>query len=252
MMDTPYVLAVVTATFLLAGLIKGVIGLGLPTVSVGLLALALPPAEAAALLVVPSLVTNIWQLAAGPALRPLARRLWPMLAGICVGTLAAAALGAGLVAGEAAGHAGAALGLALAAYGLLGLFDRPLRVSVKTEGWLGPVAGVANGAITAATGVFVLPSVPYLQALRLPRDDLVQALGLSFTVSTLALGAVLLGDGLFAPSLAGTSLLAVVPALVGMSLGQRWRAGIEPRVFRLCFFLGLTGLGLHLALRGLP
>ena len=49
------------AIFLLAGLVKGVIGMGLPTVAMGLLALVLPPAEAAAIVVVPSLVTNVWQ-----------------------------------------------------------------------------------------------------------------------------------------------------------------------------------------------
>ena len=46
-----------------------------------------------------------------------------------------------------------------------------------------------TGIITAATGVFVIPAVPYLQAIGLEKDQLVQALGLSFTVSTLALAA---------------------------------------------------------------
>ena len=69
-------------TFLLAGLVKGVIGMGLPTVAMGLLAVVLPPAEAAALLVIPSLVTNVWQLLAGPNFGALARRLWPMMAGV--------------------------------------------------------------------------------------------------------------------------------------------------------------------------
>jgi uncharacterized protein len=108
---------VMTLTFLLAGLVKGVIGLGLPTVAVGLLGLVMAPAQAAALLIVPSLVTNLWQLAAGPRLRPLVRRLCPMMLGICLGTWA----GAGLLAGDGTGRATTALGLALAVYGALGL-----------------------------------------------------------------------------------------------------------------------------------
>jgi len=107
----------VTLTFLLAGFVKGVIGLGLPTVAVGLLGLVLLPAEAAALLVVPSLVTNLWQLFAGPRFGALARRLWPMLAAICLGTWA----GAGLLTGGSAGRATAALGVALVLYALVGL-----------------------------------------------------------------------------------------------------------------------------------
>ena len=60
----PFVVA--TITFLLAGFVEGVIGLGLPTVSMGLLSLVMAPAKAAALLIVPSFVTNVWQLARTP------------------------------------------------------------------------------------------------------------------------------------------------------------------------------------------
>ncbi|HSK40646.1 MAG TPA: TSUP family transporter, partial [Arenibaculum sp.] len=88
-----------------------------------------------------------------------------------------------------------------------------------------------------------------LQALGLEKDDLVQALGLSFTVSTLALAAGLAHDGAFEASLAGASSLALVPALAGMLLGQRIRGRVRPETFRLCFFLGLLALGGHLALR---
>ena len=79
--------AAITAIFVLAGFVKGVIGLGLPTVAMGLLALVMTPAQAAALLVVPSFLTNVWQ-AMGPELIPLVRRLWPMLLGICAGVWA--------------------------------------------------------------------------------------------------------------------------------------------------------------------
>ena len=93
---TDPLLVVILLTFLVAGLVKGVIGLGLPAIAVGLLSLAMTPAEAAALLVVPSLATNIWQLAAGPSFSALARRLLPMMLGVCLGTWA----GSGLLTGE--------------------------------------------------------------------------------------------------------------------------------------------------------
>jgi uncharacterized membrane protein YfcA len=54
-------IVVATLAFLLAGFVKGVIGLGLPTVSMGLLTLVMAPAKAASLLIVPSFVTNVWQ-----------------------------------------------------------------------------------------------------------------------------------------------------------------------------------------------
>ena len=76
----------IAATFLLAGTVKGVIGLGLPIVGIGLLSLVMTPAEASALLLVPSLVTNLWQLLTGPAFAALVRRLWGMMGGVVLGT----------------------------------------------------------------------------------------------------------------------------------------------------------------------
>ena len=241
-------------TFLLAGFVKGVVGMGLPTVAVGLLGLVMPPAKAAALLVVPSLVTNVWQLATGPGIGMLLRRLWPMLVGFCAG----AAMGAGNLSSDGAdlssdgaGRAGMLLGMALVVYALIGLFARRLTVPPRYEPWLSPVIGVMTGVITASTGVFVIPAVPYLQALDLRKDELVQALGLSFTVSTIALAVVLAVDGSFRPAVAAVSFLALLPALGGMFAGQWLRARIRPETFRKCFFAGLLLLGAHLALRTL-
>jgi uncharacterized membrane protein YfcA len=80
-MDTLFI----TLVFVLAGAVKGVTGMGLPTVAVALLTLRMPPLEAAALLIVPSSVTNVWQLAAGPALYPLWLRFRWLLLAVCAG-----------------------------------------------------------------------------------------------------------------------------------------------------------------------
>ena len=240
-------LAAVSGTYLLAGLVKGVLGMGLPTVAVGLLGLMLTPAQAAAVVVVPSLVTNVWQGLAGGALRTLVRRLWPMFLGICIGTVIAAVW---LPSGS--GRAATLwLGVALVVYAALGLFKVHFHVPKRGEGWIGLVVGIANGAISVATGIFVIPGVPYIQALHFDRDELVQALGLSFTVSTVTLALALLHAGEMRLSLAVPALVALVAAVIGMWLGQVVRGRVAPATFRLWFLLGLLALGLDLALRGL-
>lgn len=235
------------ATFLLAGLVKGVIGMGLPTVAMGVLAVVLPPAEAAALLVIPSLVTNVWQLLAGPRFAALARRLWPMMAAVMVGTIA----GAGVLAGDRAGLAGIGLGIALVVYAVMGLAGFRMVVAPRHEGWLGPVVGLTTGLVTGATGVLVIPAVPYLQALGFERDDLIQALGLSFTVSTVALALGLLRVDAWHAGSIWISLLALVPALLGMQAGQRLRQRIAAPAFRRVFFAGLLLLGVYLVVERL-
>ncbi|WP_034297566.1 sulfite exporter TauE/SafE family protein [Herbaspirillum sp. RV1423] len=243
--DTAHVLllSAVTGIFLLAGFVKGVVGLGLPTVAVGLLGLFMPPQQAAALLIVPSLATNLWQLLAGGRFVWLLRRLWLMLAGIVAGTL----LGANFMAADSVGHATIALGMALIAYALLGLAAARFSVSAGKEKYLSPVIGLTTGLITAATAVFVIPAVPYLQALNLEKDELIQALGLSFTVSTIAMAAGLAQGGALHMEGAAISLIALLPALGGMFVGQWLRAKISAVLFRRCFFVGLLLLGLHLS-----
>jgi len=243
--DAPFVVLAIAGTFLLAGFVKGVIGLGLPTLAMGLLGAVMPPAQAASLLVIPSLVTNFWQLAAGPSFVPLLRRLWVMMAGVCIGTW----VGAGFLTGGSAERTVFALGVVLLLYGCTGLAAVRFRVSPRPERWLSPVVGLTTGFLTGATGVFVIPAVPYIQALGLEKEELVQALAFSPTVSALALGLSLAGQGVLGLSLAGASLLAVVPALVGMYTGQWLRLRVNEEAFRRAFFFGLIALGAYLAVR---
>ncbi|MFD1702495.1 sulfite exporter TauE/SafE family protein [Methylopila henanensis] len=239
----PPFLAFAFLTFCLAGLVKGVTGMGLPTVAMGLLAAVMPPATAAALLLLPSLVTNLWQLAAGPDPLGAVRRFWPMMAGVAVATTAAA----GALSGDDARLASAALGGVLALYAALGLSGWRPTLRERAGRRLAAPVGLVTGAVTGATGVFVIPAVPYLQALGLEKEELVQALGLSFTVSTLALGAGLaLHGGLPAPAIGG-SAAALIPAGLGMAAGTKLRRVIAPETFRTLFFAGLLALGLYLA-----
>jgi uncharacterized protein len=241
----PIPLVVAILTFLIAGVVKGVIGLGLPTVSMGLLSLVMAPAKAASLLIVPSFVTNVWQLAAGRSFSGLAHRLWPMLAGVVLGTLA----GTGLLTGSHAGQAAVALGVLLIIYAGLGLTSVRFAAPLAAEWWLGPLVGALTGLVTAATGVFVIPAVPYLGALGLDKEDMIQALGLSFTVSTIALAAALAAGGAFALGEVGLSTAALAPALLGMAAGGAVRGRFSERTFRRVFFCGLLVLGARLASR---
>lgn len=229
--------------FSAAGLVKGVTGMGLPTIAMGLLGAVMPLSAAAAMLVVPSFVTNVWQMVSGPGMRRLWRRLWLMMLCIVVGTVSGTAL---LVRVDPVSSR-LALGVALIAYAAYALIAPVFTVPSRLERWLSPIVGASTGVVTGATGVFVVPAVPYIQSLGLERDELVQALGLSFTVSTIALAIGLLVHGAFRVEQLGVSTLAVLPALVGMWLGQKVRARISPARFRQFFLLFLLLLGVELA-----
>ena len=240
-------LAIIALTLLLAGTVKGVFGLGLPTVSMGLLGLIMPPVQAAALLVVPTLATNAWQLIAGPALRTVVARFGNMILPFCLGT----ALSIRLMTSKPPAFTGALLGLVLIIYAVVGLSSLQLSVARHREWWLSPTVALLTGVLNGATGISALPLVPYLAALGLERELLIQAMGLSFTVLMLALAASLAVNGNLHWQSAGHSLLALLPVSIGMLMGQLIRQRLSAAAFRKWFFIGLLTLGAYTTFRGL-
>lgn len=236
----------IVAIFVLAGFVKGALGLGLPSISMGLMAIVMTPGQAAAMVVVPSLVTNVWQMVAGPHFRALVQRLGGLLVAACVGTW----IGAGWLTGPYARYGVITLGLLLMFYAGISLATVRISVPRDKEVWLGPIAGLISGLLTAATGVFVIPAIIYLQGIGLEKEELVQALGLSFTVSTIALAFNLIGAGVLTFSLASSAVAALAAALVGMWIGQVIRLRLDQATFRRWFFIGLFLLGAYLG--GVP
>ena len=235
----------IAGVFLLAGTVKGAIGLGMPAIVMGSLALVMAPVEAAAILVVPMFVTNIWQMLAGPHFKSLTVRLWPVLLGVLVGTLAGAKgmteldprIGRGV------------LGAVLVIYGLSGFIVMSVVRGLGNGHALGLAVGGITGLLGAVTGVFVIPSVPYIQAMKLDKDELVQGLGIFFMASTVALLANLIVGQALDWSVGPMALMGTALALAGMGLGQRVRARLNPAAFRKAFFGGLCLLGLYLVAR---
>jgi len=240
-------LLIVAVTFLLAGTVKGVIGLGLPTVSLGLLTATIGLQPAMALMLAPSFATNLWQAVTGGHGRAILTRLWPFMATATVTIW----IGAALSAPFDVAVLSAVLGMLLMLYAAIGLSRARLTLPPGSEGWAGPLTGCVNGVLTGMTGSFVVPGVPYLQALGLPRDMLVQAMGMLFTLSTVALGLALAGRGLLSADLGLQSLAAIPPALLGMVLGRWLRLRLSESMFRKVFFTALLVLGIYIIARSL-
>jgi uncharacterized membrane protein YfcA len=240
---TDHLLIFIAFAFLLAGFVKGTLGLGLPTVSMGLLAVTMPPGQAIAIVIVPAIVTNIWQTFVGPYLRDIVKRLWPLMLGTVIGIW----LNAGLLTGPYAAYGTVVLGVLLVIYAIVGLSKFSFKVARRDEKWIGGIIGVITGMISAATGVQVIPSMPFMQAIGMERDELVQALGVFFTTATIALAFNLTASGLLTAATAVPGAVAMVASFVGMFIGQAVRSRMEPEVFRRWFLISMILLGIYLA-----
>ncbi len=233
----------IAAVFMLAGFVKGVVGLGLPTVSVGLLAVTMAPSQALAIVIVPAVLTNIWQTFVGSHLRDIIRRLWPMLVGTALGIW----LNRGSLTGPYAHYLPIALGIMLVLYAVMGLGQFAFSVASRNEKWVGGIVGLVTGLISAATGVQVIPSMPFLQSLGMEKDELVQALGVFFTVATLALSVNLTTSGLLGASTALPGAIAMGCSFAGVFIGQALRSRMPADSFRYWFLIAMILLGLYIA-----
>lgn len=244
-------LVMIGVTFLLAGGVKGIIGMGMPTVSLAILAATLGLQPAMALLLVPTLVTNIWQALVGGQLVAIVHRLWPFL----LATMLAVWPGVMVLARVDDRWLSLLLGVLITGYALANLGSLRLALASglnrQNETVHGLANGLANGLITGMTGSSVFPGVAYLQSLGLPRDQLIQAMGILFILATLMLGLAMRGEQLLSGELLGFSSAALLPALLGMHLGQRVRRRLSEASFRRFFFLGLLVMGSYLILRAL-
>ncbi|HLZ02317.1 MAG TPA: sulfite exporter TauE/SafE family protein [Bradyrhizobium sp.] len=236
-------LLIIGAIFLLAGFIKGVIGLGLPTVSVSLLAVAMPPGQALAIVILPAIITNIWQTFVGPYLRDIVRRLWPLMIGTAIGIW----LNSGALTGASARYGVIVLGILLVIYAVMGLSRVRFSVAPGHEKWVGGIVGLTTGVISAATGVQVIPSMPFMQAIGMEKDELIQALGVFFTVATLALGFTLTRSGLLSSATAVPGAVAMACSFTGVFVGQAVRSRMDAERFRRWFLIAMILLGLYLA-----
>ncbi len=238
----------VSAVFVLGGLVKGVAGFGLPTLGLGLLALSRPLPEAMALMLLPTIATNVWQAAAGGALRATLHRLRWFLLAAAAGT----SLAAGAISKTDAGVLTGLLGALLVVSSSLALLGpRWPAPSPGRERWLSPVMGGLSGALAGLTGSFITPAASWLAALRLPPDMFVQGFGLGAVVATACLAVALAGQGLLPPGLGLASVAVLAPTFGGMAIGRALRRRLPEARFRQVVQCCLLALGAYLVARNL-
>jgi uncharacterized membrane protein YfcA len=233
---------VAALAFVLAGGVKGLVGMGLPLTAISILVSVVEPRQAIPLIVIPVIVTNVWQVVQGSRLAALAARFWAMnvaaCIGIWIGTMVLFAVDPVLIA--------ATLGGVVTAYSLINLFAVRIRLPARAERPWGPAVGLLSGFLTGTTGSVGVPLAVFFQAIGLDKDTYLRAISLIFLVSGLFLGASLIERGAFGWTEAAASTAALAPSLAGMWLGQKLQGRLSQERFRTCVFGVLLIVGVNL------
>ena len=237
----PGALAVIAAAFVVGGVVKGVIGGGLPTVCIPLIALVIDPAVAVSISILPVLGSNLWQAMQGGHYRDVVRRFWPYMGLVLVGVIA----GAQILATADPKLTALALGALLIVIPLIQLLLRDLSVPERLQPVLNPVVGGTCGLIGGMTGIFA-QTILYAAALRLPKDLLVSLLAMTALSATLPLYVSLIANNVLRWDELGFSAIALIPVAAGMVAGRAIRDRISQLVFQRLLFIGLALLGVKL------
>ena len=244
-MLTPELLALIAVTFVAAGFVKGVIGLGLPTVTLAVLILPLGLKTSLAIAVIPLVVANLWQALAGPYLKQIIQRLWPFLLTAIISVW----IGIQVLATVRSDYLIAMLGVVLILNSMISFTRYRIPAPAPEHETLWSVICSALGGIMfGMTGNFIVPGVLFLQALGMHRDMLVQALGVTFVLISTTLAISLTSRSLMTSELTIVSLAGLIPAFFGVWLGTRYRSSISEQQFRRLFFIALLIIGCSLLL----
>ena len=225
---SPTQLATIAAAYFIAALVKGVTGLGYSSTSLPILTLAFGLKEALPLVLIPSVASNLVVMVSTPGFRASAQRFWPMI----LSAAASVFVGLWVLTQIRSESAAAVLGAVLMIVALVLL----LKIA-------------ATGFVNGLTGSQVMPVIPYLLSLDMPRERFVQASNQSFTLSSAAMFVGLGAAGMMTVQVATVSALGLVLVALGVNIGQRISRQLAPQAFRTAVLIVLAALGLGLILR---
>lgn len=224
---------------LVAGLIKGTTGLGYSTCALPFLVSAVGLRSAIVIVPIPALAANLGLLFGAGNIREMLRRFWIFYSATVPGIF----FGTKLLAWIDQRLATQALGVITICYTLYGAIKPDFTLPLRWERPLQLPAGALNGLLTGLTGSQVMPLLPYMLSLKLDPDRFVQAVNIAVVTASLILGLSLLVTGLMTWQLVMLSTLGVLPALIGVALGNRLRSQIPTRAFRTAVLVMIFLMG---------
>ena len=246
-MDLLPLIALGAGAFIVAGTVKGMVGLGLPTTAIALMTLFVAPRTAIVMTLLPMLLANAWQVFRMGGILATARRYWifavTLMAGVAVTTLLAAQASDRVIYGTIGGVIVlfATLNLALTVPPLPMRFDRAAQV----------IFGILAGIMGGMTAVWAPPMAIYLTAMQVPKDDFVRATGLLIFLGSLPLVWGYWQTGQTSGPLMLVSAAMLIPTLAGFTIGERLRRSMDQERFRKVFLWVFLALGLNLIRRAI-
>lgn len=242
LLGDPVALITIIAALALGGLLKGVIGMGAPVVAVPIMSAFIDVRLAVVIMVVPNLVTNLWQLW---AFRHALLRGWFTP----VNTIASgvgAIIGTWFLVGLPVDVLTICVAGAVIAYVALRLFHPDFALSMSVAQYLAAPAGIAAGILQGAAGISAPVSVSFLNAIKINRETFIATISAGFVGMSLIQVPMLVGYGFLNLKVAAVGILCLIPLFLFMRLGGLLAQNFSPAIFDRAILIVLSLLATRL------
>ncbi len=231
---------------LLGGFSKGALGLGLPLIAVPILSMFMPIPQALAILTVPVFITNIWQAMQGGNLGAVIKRFWPMTIALVIGI----GFGTQLLVRLDQQTLYLIMGTVVLIQPAVRLLKPNFVLSLAAQRWVGPTMAAGGGLLGGVSGFYGPPLMVYLAMLKLPKDLFTATIAMLFFVGGLALAIFLAQLDVMNQDNLILSTAALIPAHLGIFIGQKIRARISQKQFERAITVAMLLIGLSLISKG--
>lgn len=235
-----FILSYIFIVYLICGVIKGTIGFGMPTVSISLLVFFIDVKVIIALILIPTIIVNFYQLSRGGNFKKIFNEtkffLFSSTIFIFPGSYLLNLINSQFII--------LFIALVLFINSILFLTNIKYTLSSYKSPLIQILIGSINGVIIGMTSIYTMPLIFLLQSLRYNKDTTVQFLGIAFFLYPIAQLLSFTNLNLISLEIVKISFLALIPIFLGLYIGQKIRKKISESLFQKFFFCMLLMMSL--------
>ena len=231
--------------FIIAGIIKGAAGLGLPTAAMGLMTITIAPRTAIALLIFPLIFTNAWQMFRSGNIYQTFKKYFPFIFMLIIFVWLTVNKTSDVSDSTLIGF----LGFFILLFVIVNIFKNAPFIPNHHDRKAQIISGFIAGVMGGLTSVWAPPLAIYLAARRTTKEEFVRVSGLIFFLGSIPLLIAYFNQGHMNSELSLLSICLLLPTFIGFWIGENIRKKMSEIIFKKFILFIFLFMGLDLIRR---
>ena len=233
---------IVSFAFFVAGVVKGVIGIGLPTTAITIMTFFVSPLMALGLNLIPMTVANIWQLSKADNPKELVKNYkyfaTSLVVCILITSFYANQIGDDVVR--------LIFAVAVLLFVCLQVFGFNFKMKPNHDNFWQGGLGALGGLVGGAASIWAVPVTMYLLMKNVKPKQFVDVSGFLITIGCIPVSIGYIATGVFQPNMFIYGALGSVVAVIGFQIGEKLRNKVNANTFKnlLLIFFSISAINM--------